>query len=196
MFLLSQMFVYIKNNILPPKATKGLAWGSICLLSFILIMNAFSRGLPINLAKTLNYRNWFLVFTTFEKNQVEAIAKYEKQKLYINARENINNWEVLYEIPIHLKFLYNSPQNVELLKKELPKDGYVFSRSPFDLEISLDELDELSYKRIDYQHYSVDQIDPIEFRKVFVLKPIQTTLSPPIVEDKHEYYWEIRELTI
>jgi hypothetical protein len=194
MFLLNQVFIYAKDNFLPQTATTGFAGGALSFLSFVLIMNTLSRGLPVNLAKTLNYRDWFSVFTTFEKDQIEAIAKYKKQKIYINAKENINNWEVLYEIPIHLKFLYNLSTKTEVLKGELPKEGYIFSRSPFDLEVPLNELDELGYHRVDHQLYSVDQIDPIEYRKSFILRPIQTTLSAPIIEDKHEYYWEIREL--
>lgn len=161
---------------------------------FLVVINLFFRGFPLNLAKSINYREWYLTFTTFELEQVRAIAKYNDKGIYINAVNNINNWEVLYEIPIHLKYLYGLYPNTGILGTIGNQKTYVFSRLPFDLTVQTDDLEKAGYKIVDAKSYHVDQIDPIKFRQKFVNQPLRTIINPPLSERGFDYYWEIRSL--
>lgn len=165
------------------------------VLTFWIIMNIFFRGFSLNLAKTINYQNWFAGFTSFEAEQVKEIAKYDQETVYINGVNNINNWEFLYEIPIHLKFLYNIESNAELLTHSLDEGDYLFSRSSLDPVIEIDKLSELGYEIINSKSYEIDRIDPLQFRERFITRPLETVLNPPLEDVGHEYYWEVRKLT-
>lgn len=193
-FLLNRGFHIIKEELILPKITRSFMGIILYSLTFILMFNIFARGFSINLAKTINYRDWFLGFTTFEADQVKVIAKYNNQGIFINGKENINTWEFLYEIPIHMKYLYKIDYETKIIGERMPTNGYLFSRRPFDMQVSIDDVEKLKYKKIEFREYSINQIDPIKFREKFILRPIETCLKPPMKEDSFEYYWEIREL--
>ncbi|MFZ3301255.1 MAG: hypothetical protein WA152_00905, partial [Microgenomates group bacterium] len=160
------------------------------LLIFVLL-NMFFKGLPVNLARSINYANWFSTFTKFEGDQMRAIAKYKDSDVSINALNNINNWEYLYEIPIHQKYVHGRDFKINLLKDEKSELKYIVSRYPSDYFIEFD-IDK-GKNIIDSQKYIVPQIDPILFRSYFKMKPIATILNPPLLEQQLVYYWEIRE---
>lgn len=164
------------------------------IFSFWVIMSLFIRGFSVNLAKTINYQNWFTDFTSFEAEQVKKIARYNENKVYINGVNNINNWELLYELPIHLKFIYSLEPNVELLSSPLNEGDYLFSRTSFDSVVEINDLSGVGYELVDSNSYEIDQIDPLQFRDQFVAKPLQTIMNPPLKDMGYEYYWEIRRL--
>lgn len=184
---------FIRNSILPKSFTLGIYGVLFDIASFVIAMNLFFRGFPLNLAKTVNYREWFSAFTQFESDQVRAIALYNDQKVYINGKNNINNWEFLYEIPIHIRFLYELKQNVYMLETLENQEGYIFSRSSFDSAINTDNLEKAGYRIVDSKSYYIDQIDPIRFRQGFVNQPLRTILNPPLSESGFDYYWEVRK---
>lgn len=164
------------------------------MLSFLVIINLFSRGLPVNLAKTINYRDWFSSFTLFEADQVRAIARFNDDKVYVNGVDNINNWELLYEVPIHLEFLYGLAPNIKNFDPSVDQMGYIFSRTSFDSVVEIDELARLGYKIVSFNSYHINQIDPLQFRDRFALRPLQTIEAPPLTETGYDYYWEVRRL--
>lgn len=181
-------FIIITRNILPNLKSRTLFFEM--LLVFILL-NLFFKGLPVNLARSINYANWFGTFTMFEGDQMRAISKYDDSDVSINALNNINNWEYLYEIPIHQKYIYERDFKIHLLEGDQATSRYVVSRFPSDSYIKVDMNDNNNIK--DSKKYMVTQIDPIKFRSDFKMKPIATTLNPPILDEKIIYYWEIRE---
>jgi len=193
-FVLDKVIEFLWNNISTKRRVTPMHKLFFELFVFWLVMSLFFRGLPINLAKTINYSTWFEGFTRFESEQVRAIATHNEEKVYINAVDNINNWEFLYEVPIHLKFLYHLDPNVQIVTESPTNNGYLFSRSSFDSVIELEKLSESGYEIDDSNTYKIDQIDPILFRKQFNKKPIRTILTPPLKEEGFDYYWEIRKL--
>ncbi|MBU0572819.1 hypothetical protein KKH23_02215 [Patescibacteria group bacterium] len=166
----------------------------ITLVLVIIFTNLFFVGFPVNLAKTINYKNWYSQCLEFGADQVMAISALENETLYINATDSLGTWEVLYEIPLHLKYLYNKDVRTQRLKGDLPNTGYLFTRIPFELAIEEPELIKLNYKIIKSKSYEIKQIDPLVFREKFPLRPIKTLSEPPLKEDSFNYYWEIRQL--
>jgi hypothetical protein len=115
-------------------------------------------------------------------------------EIYINAINNLNNWEVLFELPIHLKYLYHSPVVVKILEWKLPKEGYLFTRSSLDLALLEEEISDRNLPLIISQKYEINQINPSLFEEKFRRRPIRTLLAPPLKEELIKYYWEIRQL--
>lgn len=193
-FLFDKVLFSIRKVLLSGAKTHFIYGGLFNIISFLVVMNLFFKGFPLNLAKSINYREWFSVFTEFESDQVRAIAKYNDQKVYINSKNNINNWELLYELPIHLRFLYRLNPNIEILTSLKNLKGYIFSRSSFDSVVEIDEIGKSGYKLVSTKAYHIDQIDSIKFREQFAMRPLQTILNPPLSKDHFEYYWEIRKI--
>lgn len=161
---------------------------------FIFALNLLMRGFPINLAKTINYSTWYAQFTGFESDQVQALLKYNNANIYINGVNNLNDWEFLYEIPIHFKFLYGVRARTKLLTNIKNARGYVFSRSSFDSAVDLDKIEKTGFQIVDSKSYEIAQVDPFAFKAEFVMKPIETVLNPPYQKVGLNYYWEIREI--
>lgn len=191
-YLISQLITLIRNKLnlkFFDTATKVLAFN---IVIFLIMSNLFFIEFPINFAKTLNYRNWFEIFTNFETDQVREIAKYNTDGVYLNTVNNLNSWEFLYEIPIHLKLLYGINPNTEMLGAALPKSGIVFSRSSLDIAFDMKKMEKSGYKKVESKSYYINQIDPLKFRNEFGMRPIQTIFSPPFQKENLSYYWEIR----
>ena len=164
------------------------------LVAVFVLFNLFFRGASLNIAKTINYRNWFAVFTQFEADQVSAIAKNKDGTVFINAEDTIDNWEIVYEIPLHLKFFYAREPKVARLETRVPSEGYLFTRSSLKPILNLETLATSPYSLIDSKTYHVSQIDPTAFRTSFESKPIQTLNNPPLLKEGFSYYWEIRKI--
>ena len=192
MALFQEFYKYLKTRLV--KKNSLLQKHIFNAVSIIVVANLFFHGFPLNLAKTINYSNWFYGFNKYEADQMQVIAKYANQELYVNGKDNINNWEFLYEIPIHLKYLFGQDTDVQRITDQIPQNGYLFSKTPFDSQVEISELADKGYEPIDQKTYSVDRIDPIKFKENFVMKPIRTVIDPPLHPDKHVYYWEIRKL--
>lgn len=162
------------------------------LAILFIISNVYFKNYPINLARTINYSNWYSIYLQYEADQIKAIASIMNDTVYINGIDNLNNWEVLYEIPIHLKYFYTSGVSIKLLPETLPESGYIFTRQPFDLSTDLKSLDK--YELISSKKYIVTQIDPIKFKDDFQLKPLSIFRNLPYKQDYFKYYWEIRKI--
>jgi len=165
------------------------------IVSFGVVAILFLKGFPINLAKTVNFGNIFSTRSRFEVDQLQAIANYNSQKMYINGKNNIENWEFLYELPIHLEFLYGVTPNINLIKEqEIGKGGYIFSSSSIDYVVNREDLERKGYRVLVSGNYDVDLIDPIIFRAKFLSQPLGIITNPPLMGNGIKYYWEIRKL--
>lgn len=187
--LLSRVMDEVEKMSIFNKKTKIFYRSFIVLILF----NLFFRGASLNFARTINYRNWFIIFTQFEADQVRAIANND-DTVYINAIDAMNNWEVTYQIPLHLKYFYDGKPRVERLGEIFPDEGYLFTRTSLEPVISLEVLSKSQYPIVDSKEYYVSQIDSIAFRELFKLRPIQAFQNPPLSKEGISYYWEIRKL--
>jgi len=162
---------------------------------FVVVSNLFFRELPINYAMSINYINWFKIFTRFEHDQVKSIASLFGSPVYINGKNVLNNWEIIYEIPLHLKYFYSQDaSNIFNYEDQMIRNGYIFSRTSLDPIYEFEELDKQKYVIVDSEKYYVEQIDPLIFREEFNLRPLQTILYPDKNGKEIFYYWEIRKL--
>lgn len=191
-YIVSQLITLVRNKLNPKFINTMIKVVAFNTVVFLIMSNLFFRGLPINIIKTLNYRNWFEIFTNFEKDQVMEIAKYNKDGVYLNMVKNLDSWEFLYEIPIHLRLLYRKNPNTEMLGSVLPKSGIIFSRSSLDMVFDIEKLEKLGYKKVESKSYYIDQVDPQKFRNEFGMRPIQTIFNPPFKKEKLSYSWEVR----
>lgn len=190
-FVLDKLLLNIGAYVLSlVKLDKKLARIVFNTFLILIISNLFFYGFTINFSKTLNYVNWFKVFTEFEHDQAHLIYKYKDHNLKLNAVNSLNDWEFLYEIPIHLRYLYGVNVKISLLDEIYPGE-YVFSRSSLDPFIKLTNGQLKEGKIVEQRSYKVSQIDPLKFRDNFIWKPIETLLDPPLFDDLN-YYWEIR----
>lgn len=180
------------HSLIQSRTKNSLAGIVMNLLTAFILINLFSHGFSLNLAKTINYRSWYSQFTQFENDQVTAILKFNDKKIFINGNNTISNWEFLYEIPIHLDFLYGQKNNTKLLSKTPSSGSYIFSRTSFDSYLPLDDISKLKSNVLLSNNYSVPQIDPLIFRQKFVMRPVETIINPPLQKDGYNYYWEIR----
>ena len=161
----------------------------------VVIVNLYFRGFPINYARTVNYSKWFAEFTQFESDQVKGVMKYSDKTHHINGTEHLNNLEILYGIPLQQEHLYNLSLDTKRLESsELPDNGYIFSRTSFEPVISFAELDQNNLAIVESKEYYVKQINPIEFRKAFIFKPLTTLTDPPLQPEGLYYYWDVREI--
>ena len=163
------------------------------LAIFPILIYLFVRGLPVNFAKTLNYRDSYKTYAQFEADQVKTIANFIERKVYINAKRNNENWEFLYELPIHLKYIYGVGAKALILEKLDSSKTYIFSRTLLGPAVEKEDLEKAGYKILEAKMYHVDQIDPIKFREQFLFQPIDSIIDPPW-EVRQDYYWEIRKL--
>lgn len=190
----TKLITFIENEVNIQKYTRGLISYLYWMGLFFIISNLFFINAPTNLAKAINYKNWYSTFLKFESEQVLALSKTRDGEIYINAIDNLNNWEVLFEIPIHLKYINHSPVVVKTPGEKLPNEGYLFTRSSMDLALSEKEIIDKNFSLIASQKYEIDQIDPFLFGKEFWRRPIRTLLAPPFEKGLIKYYWEIRQL--
>lgn len=160
------------------------------LLFLFLLLNMLSFKFSLDYPKSTNYKNWYSNFLRFEADQVSAIVNTTSSRVYVGAVDSIDNWEVLYEIPIHIKFIHN--RDIEIVRTDIaPKEGYVFMRTPFVNSFNHADLISNGYIEDNRGSYEVSQIDPLKFRNSFIYRPLSTLLNPPISESKFLYTWAI-----
>lgn len=149
--------------------------------------NIFFRNFAIAYPQTINYINWYKIFLKFEHDQVFEVSQLENGKVYINASDNVNNLEVIYGMPIILKNIYGNPVEFSQLPSVLPGSGYLLERDALTAKIKTEDLKVVSAK-----NYTINQIDPIAFRSLFLFRPIQTLKNPPAGQ-RMEYSWQIKK---
>jgi hypothetical protein len=179
----------IEKNLVLNKKTKVLFHTLVVLIIF----NIFFVGVPSNLIKSINYRNWFGAFTQFEADQVKAIAK-ANDTVYLNAKNTIDNWEVTYEIPMHINYFYGAKPSISMFEENMPLSGYLFTRSSIEPVMGNDTASISKYPIVDAGEYNIYQIDSVEFNKLFKFRPIEALQNPPMSDKKITYFWEIRKI--
>jgi len=157
----------------------------------IVVLNLYFRTFPINIAKSINYQRWYAQFLLFEKDQLEAIAGLKEGTVVkVNAKDELGNWEVFYELPIHMGYIYKKRIIFERLSETNYKKGdIIFSRSiltPFVEESTINKKTSI----IATKSYSVPQIDPIIFRNMFVNDTVGAIVNPPI-GDTYTFFWTV-----
>jgi len=160
------------------------------LLFVTVVLNVFFYNFPLNLAKSVNYTSWYSNFLKFGKDQVEAIADTHASVVKINAKNILDNWEVLYEIPIHLRHIYKSQIDVQRTDA-IPKVGHIFMSSELVPSFSEDETLSAGFKVVNSNQYKISVIDSIAFRENFRYRPLDTISNPPLSDQEINYTWKI-----
>lgn len=183
------MNAFIKRALEIPNMKTRLAVLVMLLLGISHILAAY---LGLQYPKSINYSNWYSRFTEFEYDQVMAIAKQIQsgETVYIDGVNNLDNWEVLYEIPLHLAYLYNINTPLMLANDQgLPENGVIFHREPFTHVLTPEMLSQANI--IEQERYEIEQIDHFKFQQEFRRKPITTLMNPPLNTNSIIYSWTI-----
>lgn len=166
-----------------------LAVGGVMLL---VISHMLAAYLGLQYPKSINYSNWYSRFTEFEYEQVKAIAEQiqNSETIYIDGVDTLDNWEVLYEIPLHLTYLYDINTPLKLASAQvLPENGVIFHREPFVHVLTSELLSQADI--VDQKRYEIEQIDHFKFQQEFRRKPITTLMNPPLNTKPIIYSWTI-----
>jgi len=184
-------------NFIAEKINTNVSTG-IFVFASIIISSVITSTSIANYVKSYNYSKWFKEFTLFEHDQVEAISKTNSDTIYLNLTESIDNWEIIFEYPLHIRYFYpNTEKNIVLLQetKKINSPTTLFSRSSSIPIIPQTEiLSKYNYGKVFLQKkYYVDQIDVEKFMEEYYRHPLKVILYPPIIIGRYEYSWEIRD---
>jgi hypothetical protein len=162
----------------------------INLIFIFILINMIFAKFPIDYAKTTNYRNWYSDFLRFESDQVAAIVNTRSNVVFVDATDSIDNWEVLFELPIHIRTIYNSDLLISRIDK-IPESGYIFVRKQIETSVSENDLRNSGFKVISSGNYIVNQIDPVKFRDQFKYRPLTALKYPDLNPEPYKYSWFI-----
>lgn len=162
-------------------------------LAVIIFINMYFFNLTLHIVGSKNYASWYSQYIEYESSLVGVIAQLD-EKTYLNATKTLDNWEVLYEIPIHLRYLYGQDRVIDVLTEKPKKGDLVISTSSLIQNANFDNFLENKSKEIIKKKYEINQIDILMFRDQFRKKPIQTVLNPPHTDRPTTHYWIISEI--
>lgn len=157
------------------------------LIILFLLINLIFMYLPRQLAKTANYTSWYRTYLQFEADQVHFLA-HSNDAVSINATRSLNNWEVLYEIPIHLEQIYNKKKSVQLYNTTDLNTPLIFTSSSLERAV---EIDKQKFNLIENRLYEAQQIDVNSFVENFKSKPLQALFNPPFQENPIKHSWQV-----
>lgn len=163
------------------------------VLVFVIISNTFFKNFALTYPQSVNYAEWFKIFTKFESEQVQILTKYPNERIFLNGTSDLDNLEIVYGIPIEQEYLYKQKILVSQLSHQLPKNGFILSRSSL-VPVIDPKLFSTEKDVIDSGYYETKQIDPLRFRDSFLINPIETLANPPLSDSLLNYYWELRKI--
>lgn len=176
--------IYLKLNNIYLKITY--------LLTFtVFLSNLYFSGQLQNLIRSVNYQMWYSKFIKYESDQVYALSKLQNENVYINATDTLNNWEVKFEIPINLKYLYHL--NTVFINKtptQYPSSGYVLNNTTLEPMY----LNNPNSMVTDSMSYNIPKIDPIKFETDFKKRPLQTIDNIDKYYEFDNYQWKIYKI--
>lgn len=192
-YLINILYIKLEEMVEKLNINKIIGKLTLKIIFIYVLISLFLYGYSLNFARVLNYNSWYKTYLKFEYDQVEALSELDSDKIYINAQEILDNWEVLYEIPIHLEYIYNVDKEIKTFSAdsiEFP----IFSSTSLKPVVELDEKSDIDdVILINSNEYTVEQIDPLEFREKFRYKPVSTLLNPPYKDDTFNYHWTIHD---
>jgi len=152
-----------------------------------IILNIVSLYIPGQLVKSLNYAQWYQVYLRFESDQVYYLATRGRDAV-VNANRSMNNWEVLFEIPIHLEYIYNIDSSIKLYDPNHLENKLIFTSSSLE---QVSKIDENTYKLLEEHVYTANQINSNLFKTQFILRPLQTVVKPPLSDQPITHKWQV-----
>lgn len=186
---------YLEDKVLSFTKNLLLTYFLFWIFFLFITSNILFSSISMNLAISMNFKTSKVLFLEFQHDSLEALSGLDADKFYVNAIDSLDNWEVLFEMPIHLTYLYNqSPKIIKASSANLPKSSYFFTRSGMILAVNKDQLKKTNTRTISYREYEAYQIDPSVFKNDFSRRPIQTLVKPPLYKDPLLYYFEIIQI--
>lgn len=198
LFSLSILVAYVLNKFHDYIISHTSDHSRLTILAIYLfsVINIFSISFVFDYTRSVNYVKWYEEFIKFEAEQVSAISQLPSDScVIVNAKDNLSNWEVLFELPIHLAHVKNKQQTVLYSERGIDcasSNIFFFSRSGMDLQYGTENLSSL--KLMSEQSYSMIQYNPTQVRDDILVKPLSTILRPPRSPEL-SYTWQIFAVT-
>ncbi len=162
------------------------------ILGILILSNTFFLYIPVHFSKSFNYINWYATYLKFEDTLVTVIAE-QKEPVYLNAIDTLDNWEVLYEIPIHIQLIKKTDTNIRLLTSDsLNKGILILDTSSLIPSVNPQEYRDSS-EIIAEGKYTVEQIHPDEFKARFQKNPLGVFYELPKGQEI-AHYWKIQRI--
>ena len=132
-------------------------------------------------------------YLDYEHGLVKTLSDVNRP-VYLNAVETLDNWEVLYEIPLHLKYFYKQDEKVIIVPDRLTKGDIVLTTSSLIPNQELNIQISTESAILNQEKAEISQLDVIEFRSEFRARPVQTILNPPYSENYITHGWVLSEI--
>ncbi|PIY80167.1 MAG: hypothetical protein COY80_04325 [Candidatus Pacebacteria bacterium CG_4_10_14_0_8_um_filter_42_14] len=165
----------------------------INLLAFVVVSNIFFLSLVVHFPRSVNYATWYSRYLDYEHGLVKTLSDVNRP-VYLNAVETLDNWEVLYEIPLHLKYFYKQDEKVIIVPDRLTKGDIVLTTSSLIPNQELNIQISTESAILNQEKAEISQLDVIEFRSEFRARPVQTILNPPYSENYITHGWVLSEI--
>jgi len=187
--LLQEVRFFIKTRIGP----QILVQSFFLVVSVVICFNIYFVSSSLHLAKSRNYATWYAGYLTYEHELVATIAELP-DPVFLNAVKTLDNWEVLYELPIHLQYLHGQKKVPLIPNRQLRAGEFIVSTSSLvpDLKLTTEVASQSGiYKQ---GRHEIPQIDLIAFRVAFRYRPLQTWIKPPLTQEKITHHWQVRKI--
>jgi hypothetical protein len=159
----------------------------------LIITNVFFLAQLTNLIRSKNFSMWYSHYIKYEHTLVAIISKYS-DTIHLNALPILDNWEVSYEIPIHLHYFYDKTNNTQLASKNLNSGDFVITTSSLIQIPEITALLQQNSIEITQNNAVIKQLDIINFRSSFRQKPVQTILDPPYTDNPITHSWLLSKI--
>ncbi|MDQ3008757.1 MAG: hypothetical protein M3Q81_04120 [bacterium] len=161
----------------------------ITVLAVILLSNFYFMTFGLQIAKSLNYAHWYRNYVRYEHDLVTAIAETD-ESLYLNAVNTLDNWEVLYELPLHLRFYFNQERTLEITETLEPNMLVLSTSSLLPVpELSAEIASSSTVVRTNT--FEIQQINVLAFRSKLRVHPLQTIMNPDFETQTINHTWSI-----
>lgn len=160
----------------------------------LLISSIYFLSYIVPLTQSANYVRWYAGYVAYEHGLVKELAA-RNQMVYLNGVETLDNWEVLYELPLHLRFFFTTSTKLSVLESTLPeKNALVLSSSSLHANPELSQKVASASALVHREVTEIPQIDVALFRAYFRRSPLQAVMNPPATKDNLVHYWELRQI--
>jgi len=165
----------------------------LSLVMLVICSNIFVLSMALQLGKSKNYASWYSEYLRYEHTLVKALAD-APGLVHLNGLDTLDNWEVLYELPLHLDYFYGQSGKLTLAPKNLDGVDILLQTTSLAPNPDVSEMILTKGQIIDQNRVEVPQLDLIAFRQDLRYKPLQTLLNPPVADEKITHQWQLYEV--
>ena len=181
-FGISLLMASYINDFFNLKFVRQKTFVKILLVVSVLVLTI--PNIAHNVVVGVNYVNWFRSFSIYDQSLVVNLVKLNKP-VCLNFKDNLENCEVWYEIPIQINLMHHSRINVSQWDGK-NQDCVIVSRS-----INEKNFEDRSLNRAEItKRVTINQFVVEDFDKEFLINPIKAITQIKVAK-KFDGSWTI-----